>query len=67
MATELPNFFSTNEAADIIGITGSLVRRYIRKGKLKARQVGERSYVISKKDLYDFKKQPRKPGKPKAQ
>lgn len=66
MATDLPGMFSTQEAAEELGITRSLVCRYVRDGRLPAKQIGEHTYVISAKALDDFKKVPRQVGKPKS-
>ncbi len=43
-------FFSTSEAAKILGISRIGVFKRIQRGKIKARKIG-RNYVISKKEL----------------
>lgn len=55
--------YSSAEAADKIGITESLVCRYCRLGRIKARRIG-RSWIITKEALDDFKKRPREVGNP---
>lgn len=47
----LDNIVTADEAADEIGVTGDLVRKWIRIGKLPASRIG-RSYVISR-ELWD--------------
>jgi len=62
VATTIEKSFSTVEAAKALGITESLVRRYIRDGRIEAETLGERTYLIPQKSLDAFKKIPRKPG-----
>lgn len=62
VATTIKNFLTTAEAAQEIGITDSLVRRYIRDGRIEAEQVGERTYLITRKALDAFMRIPRKHG-----
>ena len=62
MATTIEKSFSTVEAARALGITESLVRRYIREKRIEAEVLGERTYLISQKALEAFKRIPRKPG-----
>lgn len=57
MATELTDVLSTVEAAAELGITDSLVRRYIRDKDLPAKRLGERSYAIYRRDLERFKRE----------
>lgn len=62
VATSIKNFLTTPEAAKELGITKSLVRRYIREGRLRAEVAGERTYLIPRKAVEDFKRIPRRPG-----
>jgi excisionase family DNA binding protein len=65
VSTELPGFLSIPEAAEIIGVSDSLVRRWVRDGVLPSRKIGEKSRVIPSKKVREFAETPRKPG-PKA-
>lgn len=47
---EKPEYISTSEAAEIMGISRIAVFKQIKKGKLKAQKVG-RSYVIDRHSL----------------
>lgn len=53
---------TTSEAAAKLDITPSLVRRYIRRGRLRAVKVG-RDHLITPTDLRKFTKLPRKQGR----
>lgn len=44
---------TTTQAAEIIGINSSMVRRYCRRGDLPAQQVG-RDWMIERKDAEEF-------------
>lgn len=50
---------TTREAASIIGVDDSQVRRYIRAGLLPAFRFGPRLWVIRRKDAEKFPKQSR--------
>ena len=63
MATTIPNLFNATEAAEYLGLTDSLVRSYCRQRRIKAERIG-RNWVITKKELDRFKKQPRPMGNP---
>lgn len=63
MPTTLPGFLNSTEAAEYLGLTDGLVRRYCRAGKIDAKRVG-RNWVIRKVELKKFKKQPRPVGNP---
>ena len=51
----MKEFFSVEEVANLLEITHSGVLYHIKKGKLKAQQVGK-IYIISKEDFGDFLK-----------
>lgn len=61
VATTLKTAYTTVEAAEYLGMDGSLIRRYCRKGKLRAIKVG-RDWLIEKKALDQF--EPNPPGNP---
>ena len=46
-------FFTTQEAAEKLGVTPQTVRKHIKEDKLKGRRVG-RSFLISEKSLFEF-------------
>jgi excisionase family DNA binding protein len=58
---------TTVEAADIIGITPSLVRKYVREGRLEAERVGEgrrSTFYFEREEVERFAAIPRKIGRP---
>ena len=57
---------TTTQAADWLGVTESLVRRYCRDGRLEATKLG-RDWFIVESDLEHFAQKPRKVGRPKSQ
>ena len=61
----IPGFYTIDRAAEILGISQPLIRKYCRSKRLCAHQVG-RSWVIKKEDLIAFKKIPRRAGHPKS-
>lgn len=61
-SSDYNDLLDTSAAARILGITESLVRRYCRRGLL-GKPVADR-WVISKEDLKEFRKKPRKVGRP---
>lgn len=63
VATSIPNMFNSTEAADYLGLTDSMVRRYCRLGQLAAKRFG-RNWAITKNELDRFKKIPRVTGNP---
>ena len=62
MATGLPGYLSVPEAAEAIGVTDSLVRRWVRNGTLQSVPVGKKIKLIPKKIVESFAKTKRKPG-----
>lgn len=67
MSTEINGFVSIPEAAQIIRVSDSLVRRWVRKGDLPHVMAGEKTRLIPKKVVEKFAKTIRKPGpKPKS-
>ena len=63
MKVATDKLYSTAEAAELLGITESLVRRYCREGRIGAR-VGER-WVISADEVRLFRQIGRHPGRPR--
>jgi len=63
MATTIPGTFNATEAAEYLGLTDSLVRRYCREGKITADRIG-RNWVMRQKALDQFKRTPRQRGNP---
>lgn len=63
MATTIPNLFNATEAAEFLGITDSLVRRFCRAKRIKARRFGN-NWAIERAELERFKKLERMPGNP---
>jgi len=49
------SFFTTDQLVDILGLSILTVRKYLRKGKIKAVKIGQRWY-ISNKNLSIFLK-----------
>ena len=65
MSTEIPGYVSIPEAAGIIHVSDSLVRRWVRNGTLPHVKVGDKVRLIPRKAAEKFAKTERKPG-PKA-
>lgn len=63
MPTTIPGLFNAGEAAEYLGVTDSLVRRFCRMGRIKARRFGN-SWAIEIKELDRFKKIERPVGNP---
>lgn len=55
---------STQDVADLLGITRSLVLRYIREKRLPAQRIGSQ-WVVERRDMDAFNAQPRRPGPPR--
>lgn len=57
---------TVTQAATIIGVSGARVRQLIAEGKLKAKPINSRLYLLEVKDVKRFAAKPRKgPGRPK--
>lgn len=63
MANDQP--LTLESAADRLGITPSLVRRYLREGRIRGQKFG-RAWSIKPSALATFAKTPRKPGPKKS-
>lgn len=57
MAT-IPGFFTVQEAARLIGVSSAQVNKYIRDGKLKARDLGKQ-WLIPQDAVNAFERPPR--------
>jgi len=42
------SFFTTDQLSDILGLSMLTVRRYLRRGRIKAVKVGQRWYISNK-------------------
>lgn len=54
--------YTTQEAARQMGITDAYVRQLIGAGKLTAKRLGDRVWVIAEDEIERFKSLERKPG-----
>lgn len=63
MPTTIPGLLNSSEAADFLGITDSLVRRFCRLGRIRARRFGS-NWAIEKVELEQFKQLVRPAGNP---
>lgn len=52
----MSNFATIAEAAEILGVTTSGIRRMIMTGRLKAERIGNRILVIRRDDLVGMKR-----------
>lgn len=59
-----PSTLSVTEAAAELGISPARVRVLIAGGRLKARRIGERVYLIERADLRAVRSRP--PGRPRT-
>lgn len=58
MATTLKTAYTTEEAGEYLGMDPSMIRRYCRQDKIKAKKIG-RDWLIEKAELDRFEPQPR--------
>jgi excisionase family DNA binding protein len=58
------DWITTDEAADVIGVSRDRVYALIRDGRLKPTKVGS-VYLLLRSDVEAFAKKPRTPGRPK--
>lgn len=63
MASTLEGIFTAEDAAQVLGLDGSVVRKYCREGKIAAKRLGP-SWAITQKELDRFRKTPRRVGNP---
>jgi len=66
VATQIPGYLSIPEAAKELGITDSLVRRYVREGRLPRVMVGKKTQLIPKSNLKSFASIARRRGPKKS-
>lgn len=63
--TALGNTISVARAAELLGLSHSIVSRYVKRGRLRgARIPGGRSYVVDVNSVQEFRDQDRRPGNP---
>jgi excisionase family DNA binding protein len=62
MSTEIPGFKSIPEVAQLLGVSDSLVRRWVRDDRLPYIPAGGRLKLIPVKAVEKFAKIKRKPG-----
>jgi excisionase family DNA binding protein len=55
--SSIPGYLTVEEAADLIGVDGSQVRRYCIDKKLPAVKVGK-AWLIKRRDVQRFKRPP---------
>lgn len=60
--TKQLDLISTTEAAKILGVTDSLVRRWGREGKLRVVEFGPRAKLLDRSEVVRLSKVDRKPG-----
>lgn len=58
MATTIPGYYTISEAADVIGVSGSQVTRYIHGKKLEAVDLGGQ-WLIEQAEVHKFQRKPR--------
>lgn len=58
------NLLTVAQAAKILNVHPSLVRRWIQRGAIKADKVTNRLYLIDESHLSEFQATKRKPGRP---
>lgn len=63
MTTLYPQLLTPEQAADLLGLSAALVRRFCRQGRL-GQHIGGR-WLIAPDDLERFKSEPRRAGNPK--
>jgi excisionase family DNA binding protein len=63
MAINMQEVCTTKEAAEIIGIHETLVRRYCQQARISAKQVGKQ-WILDRTDVEKFAKKDRPYGNP---
>lgn len=63
MPTTIPDLMDATSAAEFLGVSAVLVRRYCKLDKIKAERIGNQ-WVIPKRELIRFAKKPRLVGNP---
>lgn len=59
------DFLTPDEAADLIGCSGSRVRQMLRDGILAGKKVGERMWLVSEQEAKKAKENPASTGRPR--
>jgi excisionase family DNA binding protein len=64
MEMAIGNFVTTQEAADILGVTDIRVRQIVQDGRLTRHNAG-RMILLDKREVQEFAKEDRPAGRPK--
>jgi excisionase family DNA binding protein len=62
MTTEIAGYLSIPEAANVLGVSDSLVRRWVRNGTLPHLKIGDKVRIIPRRTVEKFAAIPRRPG-----
>jgi excisionase family DNA binding protein len=63
--TTYENTISVARAAELLGLSHSIVARYVKRGRLKGAKIpGGRSYVVDVESVRAFGEEDRRPGNP---
>lgn len=62
--TQVTEYVSTAEAAEMVDYTPGHVRRLAREGRVRARKVTPRAWIVHKQDVLEHKRTV-EPGRPK--
>lgn len=46
--------YKTSEVAKLLGLTQQTIQKYIKEGKIKAKQIGKKWYRVSGQAILDF-------------
>lgn len=65
MSRDFP-FYTTAEAAEVIGITQGRLCQLLRAGILKGRKAGQQTWLIPKREVERFQSTPQKTGRPRV-
>lgn len=60
--TQLKDFYTVNELAELLGVLPPAITRHIRNGTIKAEKIGN-SYIIKKEDVESYLKTRERGGK----
>lgn len=63
---ERGNYYTSQEAADYLGISEAYIRRLIGSGQLTAIRIGKLSWLLAADELRQRKKNPPPLGRPKS-
>lgn len=60
------DIYSTQEAADFLGLSLSAVKKHVHQGHLVPRLIG-RTYIFTRAQLEEFQRNRRPPGRPRKE